>query len=154
MRRGALKKLTDAARHWVRLTTGATQKRRQSVPVDDAIEAGMRAMGATDEQVDLARAERLGAAPLAESSDDSFEVYEDNWEDWMFFLQVQTQWLYAGLDGRRVCLNWAGIAAFATMAGLGRRRQARRAEAMGLIELAVLREDLAIASKAPHGRAA
>lgn len=108
----------------------------------------MRAMGATEEQVLLARAERAEQEPSATREDGAFEVYEDNWEDWMFFLRVQTQWVHAGLDGRRVCLNWAGIVAFASAAGVRSRRLARHTPALGAIELDVLREDAAIAAGA------
>jgi len=105
-------------------------------------------MGATDEEVQQARAERGGEQEAADEEQDAFEVYEDNWEDWMFFLRVQTQWVRAGLDGHRACLNWAGIAAFAAMAGVRHRRLARRTEALCVIEKAVLREDNRIAAKA------
>lgn len=123
------------------------EKRRQAVPVDEAVEAAMRAMGATDEAVEQARAERAGEQKAADEEQDAFEVYEDNWEDWMFFLRVQVQWVHAGLDGRRVCLNWPGIAAFAGMAGVRYRRLARRTEALEVIERAVLREDNRIADE-------
>lgn len=124
------------------------EERRQAVPVDEAVEAAMRAMGATDEAVAQARAERAGEQKAADEAQDAFEVYEDNWEDWMFFLRVQVQWVHAGLDGRRVCLNWAGIAAFAGMAGVRHRRLERRTEALEVIERAVLREDKRIAAEA------
>lgn len=112
----------------------------------------MRAMGATGEQVLQARAERAEQEPSAAQEDGAFEVYEDNWEDWMFFLRVQTQWGHAGLDGRRVCLNWPGIAAFAAAVGVRHRRLARRCEALELIEKAVLSEDAAIAAEAESRR--
>lgn len=107
-------------------------------------------MGATGEQVEQARSERGDQAPDQEP--DAFEVYEDNWEDWMFFLRVQTQWQHAGTDGRRVCLNWAGIAAFACLARVRHRRLARHTEALGAIEMAVLHEDHAIAARSEKSK--
>lgn len=106
---------------------------------------GMRRMGASDEAIAAASAER----PEEEADEEQgfFEVYEDNWDAWEFFLRVQHQWVHAGMDRARVQLNWAGIAAWAGMALIGRRRLARQVQALEFIERAVLQEDNRIAAQ-------
>lgn len=118
--------------------------------MDANVAEGMRRMGASEEDIARAVAER----PQAEEGEDAFEVYEDNWDTWLFFLRVQHQWVYAGMAAARVGLNWQGIAAWAGLALVGRRRLAREVPALELIERAVLAEDNRIAARrAKKGRA-
>lgn len=66
------------------------------------------------------------------------QVWPENWEHWLFFMRVQTQWVFAGLAGVRVALRWEGIEPVATALGWRRRRWRELVEALGVIENTVL----------------
>lgn len=104
----------------------------------------MRQAGATDEQVAQARAER---APPAAQADD-FEVHPDNWDTWLFFLSVQSQWTYAGMAGTRMGLKWEGVEASARMRGVPRKKLAAFAVELVAIEREILKTERELADKA------
>ena len=100
----------------------AMQKKRE----DDALEAA-QALGATED----------------------FEIHEDNWDSWLFFLTVQTQWIYAvsGLGTQRAGLSYPGVESGARMAGLPRRQWPALFADLRVMEVAVLAVDAELAEK-------
>ncbi len=97
----------------------------------------MHRLGANEE--DLARAEDLlKATQDAEACD----VWPENWEVWQFFLQVQTQWVRAGMDGRRACLNWPSVEVVAKAFGMRGKQWRELVQALMTVEAAVLEADV------------
>lgn len=100
--------------------------------------AVMRQCGASEAQIAQARRERGGADAPAP---DVVEVWPENWDTWMFFLAVQTQWVFApmGLSGAaRVAMNYQGVHAIALMRRVPADELERRVQGLQVIELAVL----------------
>nr|WP_296020830.1 DUF1799 domain-containing protein [uncultured Acidovorax sp.] len=98
----------------------------------------MRKWKATEEQVAQVLAERAKAAPKAP---EEVEVWPENWDLWLFFLAVQTQWEYAsgGLSGAvKVAMNWTGVRSIAAMRRVSDEDQQRFADGLAVIEQAVL----------------
>lgn len=116
--------------------------RRPAVAVDDGVLEGMRRMGASEQ--DLAAMQAQLDAQRAEAvAREEFEVHADNWDDWLFFLSVQTQWVYAntGMGTQRAGLNYPGVESGARLQGIGRGRWPALFEAVHRVELAVLAAD-------------
>lgn len=106
--------------------------------VDEQLVASMRKWKASQEQVAQVMAERAKAVPKAP---EEVEVWPENWDLWMFFLAVQTQWDYAsaGLSGAvKVAMNWTGVRSIALMRRVSEADQLRFAEGLTVIEQAVL----------------
>ncbi len=126
--------------------------RRRAV-VDEGVIEGARRLGASEQELaDLqaqADAERAQAQAL-----DVFEVHADNWDDWLFFLSVQTQWVYAstGMGSQRTGLHYPGVESAARLQGLPRRLWPQRFEAVHAVELAVLAADAKQAQAGAAGR--
>lgn len=97
----------------------------------------MRQWNATPES--LALAEQL--RDRQRGSPDDFEVWEENWDHWLFFLQVSTQWLYAGFEGARGSLNLAGVEVVARAVGVRGKAWAEQLKALLVIEREVLEVD-------------
>jgi hypothetical protein len=99
----------------------------------------LRKLGVREADIE---AEQVAAE--AEPVEAAFEVHEDAWESWLFFLQVSRQWVYVvaggGMGGTAVrqCLNWPGIESMARMSGTPRRQWPGLYADLGLIEEAVL----------------
>ncbi|MDF3024802.1 MAG: protein of unknown function phage-related protein [Alphaproteobacteria bacterium] len=94
---GTRKKLEAVARHW------AGDRETAAAAVDDNVIAGMEAMGAPPEVIEEARRR-------AEPEEEICWVYEENWESVLFFFDLQTQWVVAGMGGY-IGLNYAGAEA-------------------------------------------
>ncbi|MBU0749153.1 MAG: DUF1799 domain-containing protein [Gammaproteobacteria bacterium] len=136
----------------MQLAAGA--QRPQRAVVDENVVKGMRAMKATEEQIAKALARR---APK-EEADQDFEVHEDAWESWCFFLKVQTQWVYLSVPGGgnlthvlpgrvvRVSMNYPGIASMASMWRIRQRKLSAYMDDLAVIEGAVLKEDNRLAA--------
>lgn len=140
--RGTLKKLRGAARHWAHLVAG--KQRRPAPQVDETVLDGMRLMGATQTDLDEARAAQLAA----QQPDDDYAVHWDVWESWLFFLSVQTQWVHAGFTGARQCLNWTGIESSARMRRVPAKQLRGFADDLVEIEREVLKTDRELAAGA------
>lgn len=100
--------------------------------------AVMRQCGASEAQIAQARRERGGADAPAP---DVVEVWPENWGTWMFFLAVQTQWVFApmGLSGAaRVAMNYQGVHAIALMRRVPADELERFVAGLEVIERAVL----------------
>lgn len=119
--RRPLKKLEAAALHWL----GVAKPPAKPLTVDDGVADGLRKLGVSAE--DIAAAQEAAVEP----EPDDFEVHEDAWDAWLFFLTVQRQWVFipmtrsVGLggvvvDAVRHGLNWPGIEAMARMSGTRR----------------------------------
>jgi hypothetical protein len=107
---------------------------------------GLRHMGVSAADIE-AEQQRQDAAALeiakAAGYEEEFEVYEDNWDVWLFFLQVQTQWIYRfdGMHSVRSGLNNSAIESTLRMAGKARRTWPALLADLQVIELAVLAAD-------------
>jgi hypothetical protein len=105
--------------------------------VDEGVAAGLRRMGVSDEAIQaLVQEEPAGAQR------DDFEVYADCWDSVLFFLKVQTQWIYRGVDGHRAGLNATAVQATMQMAGVKRAHQAGLLGDLQVMELEVLATDM------------
>lgn len=94
----------------------------------------MRQWKATAESIELAeqlRKQQLGEAEV-------FEVWEENWATWLFFLDVSNQWFFVGMAAQRMGLNWPAIEVVARALGWRRRRWRELMEALLVVEKAVL----------------
>jgi len=142
--RGPRKKLEAAALHW--LGKGATKP--QPIQVDDSVAAGMRVFGASDEAIAKARAEIQSGADDP-GADAVFEVHEDAWESWRFFLRVQRQWLFVPVtravgmggvvvDAQRMSLNWSGVRSMVMLTGVKKKHWSGLVDDLLVIESAVL----------------
>ncbi|MGE0350945.1 DUF1799 domain-containing protein [Hydrogenophaga sp.] len=105
--------------------------------MDDKVLEMMRRWNATEES--LALAEQL--RKQQQGNPDDFEVWEDNWAHWCFFLRISSQWLYAGFEGARGCLNLAGVEVVARAAGVRGKAWAEQLAALLVIEREVLEVD-------------
>lgn len=142
--RGTLKKLTGAARRWA-----GADKPPAPIQVDGNVKANLLRFGFSEESIEAVLAKEKEAAQLSGASDD-FEVYEDNWESWLFYLTVQTQWLYAagGMGpAQRVGLNYAGVESGARMSGQPRAKWPDLLGDLRVMELAVLHADAELAKE-------
>jgi hypothetical protein len=107
--------------------------------VDDEYAEGLRKLGVNE--ADIA-AQQVAAE--AEPVEAAFEVHEDAWESWLFFLQVSRQWVFVvmsngmGSTAVRQCLNWPAIEALARMSGTPRRQWPGLCADLLVIEEAVL----------------
>ena len=70
------------------------------------------------------------------------DVWPENWIAWQFFLRVQTQWVRAGMDGRRACLNWTSVEVVAKALGVRGKQWRELVEALTVVEAAVLEADV------------
>lgn len=109
--------------------------------MDANVVRGLRAMGVGQEEIEGAlQAQRQQAAAVAGGEPD-FEVHEDCWESVLFFLRVQTQWRYRGMEARRCALDYVAVEAAMRMSGVTRRQRAGLLDDMAVMELAVLAAD-------------
>lgn len=122
-------------------------QRQSAVVLDADMQAGMRALGATDADVAQVLAER--SAEPAQAPDEC-EVWPENWDVFIFFLRAQTQWVYAsgGMGpAARVAMNYPGVESVARICGVGAQQLQAWADDLGVIELAVLQADRELAAK-------
>lgn len=107
---------------------------------------GMRRMGFGDADIARARSERAGGAAAAGEPDD-FEVHEDCWESWQFFLQVQRLWVFLpvragfGMSAVRWCLDWTMVRSVVMLSRLPPKRWESLTDDLMTIERAVLRAE-------------
>jgi hypothetical protein len=104
--------------------------------IDQGVLDMMRRWGASAE--DLALAEQV--RNLREGvPGDVCEVWPENWEHWRFFLGVSSQWVYAGMAGARVALNWPGIEVVARALGLRGKAWREQVLALQVVEAEALK---------------
>jgi hypothetical protein len=127
------KKLIGAARHWA----GVREAPQHIASVDANVLAGLKAMGAPAAVIAAAEAQQPAVSPDAEV----FQVWLDNWPVWMLFLQVQRQWVYAGMSGQRVSLNYPGIETHFRLAPVPRGERSAFWADLQIVENAVLMAD-------------
>lgn len=99
--------------------------------------AGLRAFGAPAKVIADAQAQQ----PAVPVDAEHFEVWPDNWPSWLLFIRVQRQWVYAGMSGQRVSLNYPGIESHFRVAPVPRADRAQRWADLHDIENAVLQAD-------------
>ncbi len=90
---------------------------------DETTLDAMQAFDAPQAEIDAVReriAERERAAP---SPDECFHVHADNLPTVSAFLALRTQWQYAGMNGQRTGLNYAGVCAWLSQTTRPRRRR-------------------------------
>lgn len=102
-------------------------------------------MGASPAEIAAVVAER-GEAPADTAPDEAqgFDVEPDNWDSWLCFMALSTQWVWAamGMEGaRRVGLNHCAIESGLRLQGVPRSRWPALYEDLRLIERAVLVAD-------------
>ena len=120
--------------------------------VDDGVVEQLRFLNVSEEDIAAELARRDGDA--AEAECDAFEVHEDAWDSWLFFLKVQRQWVFvpvsAGLDvsSQRMSLNWNGVRALVLLSGVKRKRWEGLIDDLLLIEETVLKAEQDARSKA------
>ncbi|WP_194720824.1 DUF1799 domain-containing protein [Noviherbaspirillum malthae] len=73
----------------------------------------------------------------------AFEVWEENWESFLFFDSVRTQWVYvSGLAGGvRVGLDYGRVEATMRMEGIPRKKHKALLDDLRIMEFAVLKYD-------------
>lgn len=104
--RRTLKKLAEAARYW----HGVDKPAAQPIRLDEGVAEGLRFFGASEDDIRREQEAELENLPRPD-----FEVHEDCWESWLFFMKVQRQWRYVpvsagmGVTAERCGLNWTGI---------------------------------------------
>lgn len=115
----------------------------QCLQVDEGVADGMRRMGFDEEAIAGARAQRVAAD--AETPD--FEVHEDCWENWRFFMRVQRQWVWVpvsagmGVTSVRQGLDWSGIRALVLLSRIKPARWEQLVDDLLTIEYAVLQAE-------------
>ena len=72
----------------MRWWAGADKPTTPAAQFDEDVAAGLRAMGVSQQDID---AEQERRQELLEVQAD-FELHEDNWAVWQFFMGLQTQW--------------------------------------------------------------
>ncbi|MBL8387012.1 MAG: DUF1799 domain-containing protein [Hydrogenophaga sp.] len=108
--RGKVLNLQALAKAWA--GQGAKPKSRP-LQVDEEVIELMRRAGASAEDLELARQVQA----VQEEADPPAEVWEDNWDSWLFFMRVAAQWVRTGWTGVRVALDWPGIEVVAKALG-------------------------------------
>lgn len=107
----------------------------------------MRRMGASEAEIEKVRRER-GVAGAQDPN--VCWVLDENWTVWQFFLQVQTQWVYAGGGmgpPARVAMDFPGVESKARIRGVPPEQLQAWADDLDTIELAVLQADNELALK-------
>lgn len=91
-------------------------RRKKADPAQNLREATLHLLGAgSGEAPDADELGALGApaevieASEAAKEERAFLVLPENWDACRLFLSVQTQWRYAGMDGRCTGLDYAGV---------------------------------------------
>lgn len=119
----------------------------------------LRLAGATEADIAQVVAERGEAPPDEpdeEDADDAraFAVEPDNWDNWLIFLAVSTQWVFVGtgMGGLvRAALNNPGVESGLRMMGIKRKRWPGVFADLRHIERAVLVADNEMRARAPKG---
>jgi len=133
--RSTLKKLAAAARCWL----GVDKPTAAPLVVDDGVAAGLLRFGFTAESV---QEQQDKSGEVQEPAD--FEVHEDAFESWMFFLKVQRQWVFVpvsagmGVTSVRVSMNWPGVEAMVRLSRIKQTRWEQLLDDLLVIEEAVL----------------
>lgn len=89
----------------------------------------MKMAGASEEDLELARQ----VQEVQEDQAAPAEVWEDNWDTWVFFMKTSANWVRAGWTGVRVALDWPAIAVIGQ--GLGYRGKRWQDLVEGLLEI-------------------
>lgn len=118
---------------------GADVAPKPAINFDDNVAAGLRAMGVTEEAIEAQQGKRNDG----EVKKPDCELHADNWDSVMFFLKVQTQWLYAsgGMGMVRLGFNHPALETNMRVRGIKRAKQEALLDDMLVMELAVLEVD-------------
>lgn len=129
----------------------------QPLQVDEGLRKSLRAAGASPQDIEAVVAER-GAAKAKTAADEeaeAFAVEPDNWDNWLIFLSVSTQWVWAsfGMGGAaRVALNLPGVESGLRMQGIKRKRWPAVFADLRVIEQAVLVAENEMRARTPRGK--
>ena len=96
-------------------------------------------MGATDEDIAAATATQAAAATATETADLCL-IWESNSASWSAFTGTCTQWQYAGMQGQRTGLLYAGVHTYLQLSTPRRQWRGLFAD-LQLMESAVLAAD-------------
>ena len=120
--------------------------------VDEDAAAALRRVGVKEADIEAALAQEADAqeadAQEAQEPDVVFEVHEDNWQSLLFFLRVQTQWVYFGIGGSRAGLNNTAVESTMRMARVKRVDQDALLADLQVMEREILKSDAERAAKA------
>ncbi len=115
--------------------------------VDEEAAAALRRVGVKEADIEAALAQEAEAQE-AQEPDEEFEVHEDNWQSLLFFLRVQTQWVYFGIGGSRAGLNNTAVESTMRMARVKRVDQDALLDDLQVMEREILKSDAERAAKA------
>lgn len=76
-----------------------------------------------------------------------FEVWTDCWDAWLLFRSLFGQWIYAGMAGVRVGLNWSSVDIALRRSGLRRKQQDQLFKDMQIMEEAAIVAERELAKK-------
>lgn len=119
----------------------------------------LRLAGATEADIAQVVAER-GEAPPDEADEEdaddasAFAVEPDNWDNWLIFLAVSTQWVWVSsgmTDAARAALNYPGVESGLRMMRIKRKRWPAVFADLRVIEQAVLVADNEMRARATKG---
>lgn len=127
--------------------------------MDDGLVQSLRLAGATEADIAQVVAERGEATPDDPDEDDAddaraFAVEPDNWDNWLIFLAVSTQWVWVSsgmTDAARVALNNPGVESGLRMMRIKRKRWPAVFADLRVIEQAVLVADNEMRARATKG---
>lgn len=119
----------------------------------------LRLAGATEADIAQVVAERGEATPDDPDEDDAddaraFAVEPDNWDNWLIFLAVSTQWVWVSsgmTDAARAALNYPGVESGLRMMRIKRKRWPAVFADLRVIEQAVLVADNEMRARATKG---
>jgi hypothetical protein len=139
--RGSLKKLIAAAQAWAR---PAPKPKSIALTVDDEFAKGLRKFRVSEADIEVRRNAEMVQSVNTRAD---FEVHEDVWDSWLFFLRVRRQWRYVavsagmGVTSVRIGLDWPGIESLIRLSRVRSAQWEQLVDDLLLIEEAVLQVD-------------
>lgn len=116
-----------------------------ALSVDEGVAEQLRFFRVSEADIAAEMAKRTSTG--TELEEDAFEVHADVWENWLFFLKVQRQWVFVpvsagmGVSSRRIGLNWSGIRSVVLLSGVKRKRWEGLVDDLLVIEETVLKAE-------------
>lgn len=114
--------------------------------VDEGVAEGLRFFGAREEDIAAQQAGNAGEGDGPDpDEEDVYEVHADVWDNWLFFLKVQRQWVFVpvsagmGVGAQRMSLNWGGVRSVMLLCGVKRSAWAGLVDDLLVIEETVLK---------------
>ena len=119
-----------------------------ALEVDEGVADGLRFFGAREEDIAAQQAGKTGEGDGPDpDEEDVYEVHADVWDNWLFFLKVQRQWVFVpvsagmGVSAQRMSLNWGGVRSVMLLCGVKRSAWSGLVDDLLVIEETVLKEE-------------